>query len=481
MKIARVAVLMVAVVLAGVVAGCGAASASSVTESSHLAAQTIPVPLAFSEGVLLRQHAVPVRLPTQVKFLSPQSLPVVLARDSAPAITRRLLHLAHYNPKNLETTSKLPEDIAQPGYFVMMGDAMPMAYQWPLVSRNQFGTTGFAIIGVPSRWAHLPTSHVRIRLATGVLASWYAGAKTDGWPTDALVVWKQDGDTYAILADNPTGVALSQIKPDMIAMARSMATHSPVSSVGRAIVGDRYFDNLHPTGKTAGMLVTQSLRVAPPGTPGYHTQDGVGWRVTRRESPIPRTPPPPYTRSAMDPFPGLGSVLAALHRSSTIPVFLPTVTPYTNDHRGGWPWLSDTIDRGGYAVQMQLTTGKIPPNTVEMLDNFGLSGVLGVVAAGNQVRQANMGGVTKGRLTAPGVTVAQFQQPGWFEHHLVNGVYRGHVTLPDGRTALVVSDAAGDGNHTFVEFYMDGVPYGIGAYHSAMLAVQMAASMTRMH
>lgn len=435
----------------------------------------VPIPLAFSEGIILRQHAVPVRLPKQIPFMSSQpSLPGVLAIDAAPPITDQLLHLSQYHPKSLQTSSKLPAHMNQPGYFVMLGNGLPTAYQLPLVSQKAVGASGFGIIGTKTSLVHLSPGGVRIHLNAGVVATWYHGPKANGWPMDSLLVWQQNGDTYAIWSNSPTFIAFSNIKPDMIAMARSMVLGAPVNGIGQSTIQSRYFNDRHPTSKLAGVLVRQTLSVAPPGTPGYQSKDGVGWRVTRDASPVPAGSAPQYRSTVARPFPGLGPVERSLHQVTKIPVYLPTVTPYVNDHQRGWPLLLDTIDSGGYSVRMQLTTGRIPPNTPPIVDYFGLSGVLGEVAGGNQVT------IPQSPLTAPSVTIKQLERPDWVSGHLVNSMYRGHVLLPDGRTLLVVSDIAGDGDHTHVYFHVDGVPFSVGDYHSLAFAVKMAASMAHL-
>lgn len=144
-----------------------------------------------------------------------------------------------------------------------------------------------------------------------------------------------------------------------------------------------------------------------------------------------------------------------------------------------WPRLSYRVDGEGYFVNMRTSNAKVPPNTPYAVSPAGFGGWQGTIGGGNLVQLANYDYVSaNGPITAPTVSMARFLQPSWVSRHDNGGMYRGWVVLPTSERALVLSALAEDGDHTFVEFHVNGVPHGVGDYHHISQAVEMAASMT---
>ena len=140
--------------------------------------------------------------------------------------------------------------------------------------------------------------------------------------------------------------------------------------------------------------------------------------------------------------------------------------------------LSYRVDAQGYFIILRTSNAKVPPNTPCALSPAGFGGARSI-AGGNLVQRANYDYVSPdGQTSAPTVSMARFLQPSWVSRHNAQGIYRG-LDLARLR-ALVLSALAGDGDHTLVEFHMNGVPYGVGDYHDINQAVEMAASMTVM-
>jgi len=439
----------------------------------------VPIPLAFSEGILLKQHAVPIKLPETVSFFNNREVVGIVAVDAAPKLSLGLLDLARYDAKSLGTVSSFPPSIKNPGFFAMITDgSASMAYQFPLVREKSTTANGFAFIGTPTKYVDLPPSSSQVRLSSQVMGSWYAGAQgANGYPSSYLLVWQKGPTTYAVWAQVPVGMALNSVSSTVLALARSTATAPVITHVERASLSGRYFNNVGSQGKNAGNLVQQTLSLAPIGTPGYRSKDGVDYKLQSQSMPVAVTAPPYYTSTPLHPFPGLQSVRGALDAVKTIPVRLPTITPYLSE--SVWPRLSYRVDAHGYFIDMRTSDAKVPPNTPYAVSPAGLAGWQGTIAGGNLVQLANYDYVSAdGPTTAPTVSMAQFLQPSWVSGHDDQGVYRGWVILPDGVRALVLSALAGDGAHTFVEFHVNGVPYGVGDYHNINQAVEMAASMT---
>ncbi len=437
----------------------------------------VPIPLAFSEGILLRQQAVPVKLPETVGFFNNRGELGIIAKDAAPELSLDLLDLAHYHSRSASTVSSFPPSITKPGFFAMITDgATSLAYQFPLIGEHSTTANGFAFIGTPTKYVDLPRSSSQVCLSSGVMGSWYFGGKgAFGYPSSYLLVWHKGPATYAVWAQAPYG-ALNSIALTVLALARSMATAPVITKVERASLSGRYFNNVGASGNHAGTLVRQTLSLAPLGTPGYRRKDGVDYKIQRQSTPVAVTAPPHYTSSPAHPFPGLAPVLGALDAFQTIPVRLPTITPYLS--KPVWPRLSYRVDARGYFINMRTANAKVPPNTPYAVSPAGLSGWQGTVGGGNLVQRANYDYVSAdGPTTAPTVSMAQFLQPSWISRHDDQGIYRGWVILPDGVLALVLSALAGDGDHTFVEFHVNGIPYGVGDYHYINQAVEMAASM----
>ncbi len=441
---------------------------------------TVPLPLAFSEGVLLRQHTVPVRLPQALRGVSSQaSMPKIVAYASAPVLSMTLLHLSRYDPKTLGVASFFPQVYRHLGFFVMLTDGdSTLWYQFPLVNPRQTSANGFAFIGTPSREVKLPSSARHVALGRGLVGSWYtSGPNPTGFPFSYLLTWRERNFTYAIWAQQPEDISLKQVPATVVALAKSMAYAQPITQIERASMSGRYFQNTSNSPRLAGYLVHQSLRLAPPGTSGYPTRAGVGYALKISKTPIPVTPPPDYRSTARHPFPGLSQVLKPLAQVRQIPVLLPRVTPYLNAH--SWPALVYQIGRRGYWIQMNQSNAAILPNTPTEMDNYGDALTLGTIAGGNLVSQAGL--VSEGPMTAPPIAYAQLMKSGigWVLKHQRKGVFREQLTLPNGVKAVVADlDLFGSGGMSIVSFRVGGVPYAVSEHLNLNQTLQMAASMT---
>ncbi len=443
---------------------------------------TVPVPLAFSEGILLRQHSVPVRLPNTVQGVNTQGgMPGIVAYASAPVLSLATLHLTRYQIKTHGVESFFPRFYRQPGFFVMLTDGdSTMAYRFPLVTARQTSANGFAFIGTPSRRVELPPSSKHVRLGRGLIGSWYtSGTNPTGFPYSYLLTWREGDFTYAVWAQVPEEIALSKVPSMVVALAKSMARAHPISQIERRTMTNRYFQNNVTAPHLAGYLVHQSLRLVPPGTAGYQTRAGVGYALKISNTPIPLLSPPHYASTARQPFPGLSQVLKPLSFVHQIPVLLPRVTPYVGSHT--WPALFYQVDPRGYLIQMNQSDAQVPPNTPTVVDSYGDALTLGTIAGGNMVAKAGL--VTEGPMTAPPISYAQLLNNGlrWVLTHQRRGNFREQVLLPHGVKAVLDDlDLYGSGGMTIVSFRQGGVPYAVSEHLNMNQTLAMAASMTQL-
>lgn len=450
--------------------------------------------LVLGEGPALLQHKVPVRLPLTLAPLdpptsspSPRSLQypntLVVSHAWAPPISAQLLMLpliAGAGPiPTLPDGHAFPGSSHIPGYAVILGSAARSTGLLPpgLLSRtaNLHGNV-LGFIGEPSSAASPPSSGVTVSLGSG-LAGRFSMAKpvaVDGHQAipAALLTWHEGADTYAVYSAgfiNPLNSGVQQ-QALLTALARTMS-QSLITQVTPITVRIRRFSNssvMWTTPQFHGVLERETVAVRPPGTPGYHTQDGLGVRITLAKRLVPATRAPAWpSPSPANPVPALARAVPYLS-SVHIPVRLPSDVPLL---RGFWPRLAVSAAPSSYAVDIRETGVNLAPNT-PYAAGLGLGSLVGTVEGSAQ--PLSLRGT--GPANAPTIPARQVTSA-WLAPYFAQGYYLGGVILPGGLKAMMYVDVAGDGDHTVIVFHDQGAYYEVTNNHSARMALAMAQSM----
>ena len=478
---------VVAALLAGGALIVHRAPSVAAPEPPPLSHTTRNLDLVLGEGEALRQRAVPVRLPLTLEPLYPppqDPIPpseqyfgtVVVSQAQAPQLSLALLTLPPVTePRQMPALPKekaFPVNRPVPGYAVILGPG-PETVSTASLTSSTTGLTGIALafIGEPTAWARLPPTARQIPLGQGLTASIYTARAVHvlggGVATPAaLLAWREGPDTYAIYSVGYS-TAASTLSRLARSMARSLIRRPTSSSVDlREFIDTNVF---WWDASFQGVLKTERIVVRPAGTPGYATRDGLGIRIGWTDRRVTASPAPPWpSPSAANPVPVLARALPDL-ASTGIPVRLPSFVPL---QRGLWPRLDINAGPNSYSVFIRESAVNLPPNTAYAV-GVGLEAWVGTVEGSRSPIVPN-----NVPATNDGPPVRQDQITGrWPARDVARGYYRGLVVLTNGVTALLAVDMAGDGNHTEVLFREDGVYYEVGNYHSARLALKMAASM----
>lgn len=461
--------------------------------------QTSVLSFGFGEGVLLSQHEIPVRLPTNLAALDtsagltaamwgphPGVLPAVVVSPSAPVLSAHFVHLKKTRQMvvpGLASGVVYPTSMRTQGYAIATLDQGGFGFTSPIVSPHAANGSVLAFIGEPTSQTQLSPASQHVNLGAGVVGSWYV--QTAKWPDGtrasyvaaALLTWREGSDTYAVY-ESGMMATITACKGAMVAWARSMA-RTEITRIHPMSGSLTWFDNNHvnPTTGTGGRLISQEINLGPARRPGYTDQLGVGYRVTTRSVPIASSIAPAWSPSASNqPAPLLGSAASALHQQK-VPVYLPHNVPFKP---GVWPRLTLQTTPSSYLVDIQTSTFDLPLNTPYAVGQ-GLGWWYGTVGGSTQpfpkdpYGPINAQPVLVSRLTP--TALGQFVDR---HSNSTRGVYyAGIVVLPSGVKAHLSIEFAGDGNHTRISFKMGRFYYEVSNYHHVREALQMAESMVR--
>lgn len=463
--------------------------------------QTGVLSLGFGEGVLLSQHRVPVRLPTNLSALDtspgltaamwgprPGILPNMVVSSTAPVLSARFVHLKKTRQMaapSLAAGVVYPTTLRTAGYAVAILDQGGFGFKSPIVSSHAANGSVLAFIGEPTTQTQLRPARQRVNLGSGLVGSWYAQtAKLPGsagapYVVAALLTWREGPNTYAVYESGTMGlVTMTACKGALVVWARSMA-RTEINRV-RPMSGTlTWFDNNHinPNTGRGGHLISQKIILGPAHRPGYTDQLGVGYRLTTHSLPVAASMAPPWPPSTPNqPAPILGSVVSALH-NEIIPVYLPYDVPFKP---GVWPRLTLQTTPSSYLVDIQSSTFDLPFNTPYAVGQ-GLGSWYGTVGGNAKpfpeypYGPLNARPIVATQLTPTALGQFVNRQP----TSPVGVHYSGIVVLSHGVKAHLSIEFAGDGNHTRVTFKLGRFYYEVSNYHHATEALQMAESMIR--
>ncbi len=477
---------VVAVLVAGIAVGAPRSPTGIGRARRPLHHATRSLDLALGEGAALSQNAVPVRLPVTLEPLfNPTRYPfpptqtyfqtMVVGQAYAPPLTPALFNFPPaVQPGSIPSVARgeaFPVKLRVPGYAVILGTGSQMAGPVSLTATTAhlLGIV-LAFIGEPAGWAQLPPAAKHVPLGQGLAASIYSTrpAHVLGGTAIAatMIVWQEGPDMYAIYS-----VGYSTSASVLTRLARSMARTLIIRVTPATFHLREFLDTNVSWWNTSfqGRLKTETVQIQRAGTPGYIRRDDLGVRVESSVRRVTAHVAPPWpSPSRADPTPVLARALPYL-KSMGIPIRLPAFVPLRS---GLWPRLDMNTGPNSYAVFIRESAVNLPPNTLYAI-GVGLGAWVGEVEGSR--RPISPANVPPADAAPP---VHQDRVTGsWLRRYSKRDYYWGTVILSNGVKALLIVDLAGDGDHTQVLFRERGIYYEVGNYHSARLALKMAASM----